>query len=70
MFFYRYEGPFVAGLPEGRGKLTWVSGDVWDGEFKNGVVHGNGTFRTDIPSKLEYQGTFVDGKFEGQGTCR
>ena len=68
--FSSYHGPFVDGLPDGKGKLTWASGDVWNGEFKNGVIHGFGTFENTTNSNFVYKGNFVNGKFEGRGTCR
>jgi hypothetical protein len=51
--------------------MTWVSGDVWEGEFKNGLVHGQGTYRSNSDSlPFEYRGGFANGKFEGHGSCR
>ena len=67
----RFDGMFENGLPEGHGALIWASGDVWEGEFKQGLIHGQGTFRSS-PSSLpfEYRGGFVNGKIEGYGSGR
>jgi hypothetical protein len=51
--------------------MTWVSGDVWQGVFKQGLLHGQGTYRSSsgvLP--FVYHGSFVNGKFEGFGSCR
>ena len=67
----RFDGKFENGLPEGHGIMMWASGDVWEGEFKQGLVHGQGTFRSSSDSlPFEYRGGFANGKFEGHGSCR
>ena len=38
-----YEGRFSKGLPAGRGKYTWADGRVFQGEFKEGIMEGQGT---------------------------
>lgn len=38
-----YNGRFSEGLPDGKGIYTWSNGDVYDGEWKNGLRHGEGT---------------------------
>ncbi|MEO0698824.1 MAG: 2-isopropylmalate synthase, partial [Pseudomonadota bacterium] len=43
-------------------------GGVYEGEFRNGVQHGQGTYR--LPSGYEYTGEWVDGEIRGQGTAR
>ena len=40
----KYEGDFMDGKKTGKGKMTFVSGDVYEGEFREGVPHGNGIF--------------------------
>jgi hypothetical protein len=51
--------------------MTWASGDVWEGEFKGGLVHGQGTFRSSSDSlPFVYQGGYANGSFEGHGSCR
>lgn len=40
----RYEGPFKMGLPWGPNgkKITGASGDIFEGSFKKGRIHGWG----------------------------
>ena len=67
----RYEGKFDNALPEGNGVMTWVSGNVWEGEFKQGLIHGQGLFRSGPDSvPFEYRGGFANGNFEGHAACR
>ena len=41
------------------------NGGIYEGEFRNGVQHGQGTYR--LPNGYEYTGTWVDGEIRGQG---
>lgn len=42
--FYRYEGDLLNEKPHGRGKATYIISRKWyQGEFKNGLYHGEGT---------------------------
>lgn len=55
----------------GHGKANWTNKDYYEGEWKNGLPSGQGTFRTfdeQGQSKVEYIGQWKDGKKEGQGT--
>ena len=54
-----------AGEPHGRGVMSW-SGGLYDGEFLNGLKHGQGTF-TDRVFGTTYTGSFKDGLRHGQG---
>jgi len=38
-----YEGRFSDGYPDGRGKYTWADGRIYEGEWKEGIMEGNGT---------------------------
>lgn len=51
----------------GVGKFT-CSDYTYEGEFKQDVIHGSGTFK--FASGEEYKGEWVDGKYEGKGTYR
>ena len=44
----RYEGQFSKGLPNGYGTYTWVGGDMYTGDWIDGIRHGIGkqTFKT------------------------
>lgn len=37
-----YFGALVEGVREGEGKLQWTNGDFYEGDFKNGLRHGQG----------------------------
>ena len=47
----------------GRGKYTWPSGDVYEGEMKDDKFHGQGT-KTYRDGRRE-SGTWQDSKFIG-----
>lgn len=36
-----------------KGKLTWASGDVFDGFFRNGVIHGLGLLLSNNGTKYK-----------------
>jgi len=60
-----YEGHFVDGKLQGKGKYTNKSGDIYEGDFVDGKFHGKGKFT--IPDDHEYEGDFVEGAFQGKG---
>lgn len=39
---HTYEGEFKSGLPDGKGKYTWPSGDYYYGGWKKGLKEGKG----------------------------
>jgi hypothetical protein len=42
----KYEGQWNSeGRPDGKGKMTYTSGNVYIGEFKNGFKSGNGVLK-------------------------
>ena len=49
-----------------KGTYTWVSGDKYIGEWKDGKYHGQGTFTWGSGHK--YVGEYKDDKRYGQGT--
>ena len=52
----------------GRGKLSWVDGSLYEGEWKNDMSNGKGRL---IHSDGDvYEGEWVDGMAHGQGTLR
>ena len=51
--------------PNGVGMLLLDSGEVYKGEFQNGVIHGKGRFED--KSGNWYEGDFVQGKKHGKG---
>jgi hypothetical protein len=48
-----YEGQFVKGLPEGRGKYTWADGSYYEGQWSEGMRDGKG--------KMVYHDSVVNG---------
>ncbi len=40
----QYNGYVVANKMNGQGKLTFDNGDVYEGQFTNGIFHGQGTY--------------------------
>ena len=60
-----YEGRLVAGRPEGRGRLTLRSGEVYDGTWAHGLREGTGYLRDDGGN--HYTGNFAAGLPDGAG---
>ena len=50
------------------GSKQFDNGGVYEGAFRNGLQHGQGTFR--MPNGYEYTGDWVDGEIMGQGVAR
>ena len=44
-------------MPHGKGKLVWPSGDVYEGDFKNGKRHGKG-------KRINSDGSYYEGEYE------
>ena len=40
--FVRFDGCDTAGVPEGRGVMSYDNGDIYEGNFKDGQRHGRG----------------------------
>ena len=53
---------------EGTAKKEYDSGAVYEGQFKDGKQHGEGTYTA--PDGYEYTGEWVDGVIQGKGTCQ
>ena len=65
-----YEGNFVQGRREGKGRFVFADGSVYNGEWKEGLYHGQGEL---VSSKQEdggktYRGAFDRGLAHGWGT--
>ena len=60
-----YTGYVKSGIPDGKGKMLFDNGDVYEGDFVFGKEHGHGVFTW--ASGDFYEGDFVNSTFEGQG---
>ncbi|CAN1828908.1 Phosphatidylinositol 4-phosphate 5-kinase 7 [Linum perenne] len=62
-----YIGDFKGQLPQGKGKYTWLQdGTVYDGEWEEGKMTGNGQMLW--PGGSKYEGEFSGGYIHGTGT--
>lgn len=61
-----FEGYFLNGKKNGRGKYTWANGDVYDGMWKDGKRDGYG--KRIFKDGEKYEGQWHDGKKHGRGT--
>lgn len=61
----RYNGYVIASKMNGQGTLTFENGDVYEGQFKNGIFHGKGTYTS--TNGWVYTGEFKNGYAEGKG---
>jgi hypothetical protein len=58
-------GGFKSGNYEGKGRLSYKNGDEYDGEWRNNVKHGSGSFyRKKGDTKLT--GCWQNGKYIGE----
>ncbi|KAK0147135.1 Radial spoke head 10 B [Merluccius polli] len=65
-FSDRKQGEFVANVPMGHGKYTWLDGSSYEGDIYNGIRHGIGTHRCAV-SPVLYRGQWHRGKRQGKG---
>uniref|UniRef100_A0A3P8SXH2 Alsin Rho guanine nucleotide exchange factor ALS2 n=1 Tax=Amphiprion percula TaxID=161767 RepID=A0A3P8SXH2_AMPPE len=66
----QYTGSWLAGRVHGRGTMKWPDGQIYTGNFKNGLEDGYGECM--IPNKVlnkpdTYQGQWREGKIHGFG---
>ena len=59
-----YDGGLAKDELSGRGKIVWPDGSIYEGDFKQGLFHGQGRYQT---QETVYQGDFVNGIAVGQG---
>ena len=62
---YTYDGDWVAGVKEGKGKITYPDGAIYDGDLVKGQRAGTGTLT--MPDGLIYVGDWADGQINGTG---
>ena len=61
-----FEGNLVHKMRHGNGKMTYYSGEIYEGDWKDDKWHGVGTFKW--PNGDVYFGNFANSKRNGQGT--
>ena len=61
-----YTGDLVAGIPQGKGKLVWPSGNFYEGEWQNGAANGRGVM-TWKKENNTYAGEWKNWKRHGYG---
>ena len=64
----KYEGEFQGYQRHGKGKMVYKNGDVYDGYWKDGLLHGHGTY-TKSGGNETYSGNYVNGVLQGKVTC-
>lgn len=62
----KYEGYFKKGKKGPSGTWHLTNGNMYQGEFLNGVMHGHGKLTNSI-NKTSYEGDWKSGKMHGQG---
>ena len=60
-----YEGAFLRGKPDGKGKKKFKNGDLYVGDFREGKLHGSGEYYH--ADGRYYKGSFTAGKINGVG---
>lgn len=61
------EGMFTNGILTSKGIRIGPDGDRWEGEYKDGLLNGQGTHTFAKLPKYDYRGMFKDNKYNGQG---
>ncbi len=66
---FEYEGyTNVTGQPHGQGKMTFENGDVYDGHWLKGKLHGHASAKLSADgNRKQYEGEFQNGKQHGLG---
>ena len=67
----KYFGQMKHNIPEGKGRMEYPNGFIYEGEWSNGKRHGKGKYimykdNVDLAADV-YDGDFVNGKAEGKG---
>lgn len=62
---YIYEGNYVNGKGNGKGRMTWKNGEFYEGDFVNGLREGKGKYT--MANGDVYEGEHADGIRHGKG---
>jgi hypothetical protein len=62
-----YKGEFKSNEITGQGKYKWPDESTYDGQVKNGLRHGVGTY-INVKEGVEYKGEWINGMRHGKGT--
>lgn len=60
-----FEGNYIEGRKEGRGKFFWTDGSVYEGEFRDNKLEGHGVYRWN--DGRVYEGQWKSSRMEGKG---
>ena len=63
---YEYIGQFKNNLRNGKGKMTYYDGLIYEGDWVNNTWHGQGTI-VDKELEITFVGNFVNGEKDGNG---
>lgn len=56
----------MKGLFEGDGKAVYQGGNTYEGQFRQGLMHGKGKY-TWVKENVTYEGDFKDNEITGEG---
>jgi len=62
-----YEGDFANGTRSGKGRLVYLNGKYYDGQWQNDAANGYGTYQNPEQG-YKYEGIWKDDKLSGHGT--
>ncbi|AIY41193.1 MORN motif family protein [Collimonas arenae] len=61
----RYYGPLVDNKRQGKGRVEWANGDIYEGNFDKGLFSGKGKYTSG--ANFLYEGEYKAGSRTGQG---
>lgn len=65
-------GQFCRGVPDGNVEIEMKNGDFYKGKMKKGKIEGEGkmTYSTNKQGYIYYEGSWLNGKFNGLGVIK
>ena len=61
-----YTGDLLGGVPNGNGSIRWLNGNTYEGQWKDGALHGYGTYVW-YAENATYTGNWVNYTMHGYG---